>query len=357
MSICVIGKNLTALMLAKILVNKGKNVDLFFKQKKKIKNSYRFIGLSNNSIEFFEKQKIFSKRICWPIKKINLYKGKNPKKFFSFSDNNNYFFMASNKKLYSTLERKIKKNKLFKLIKKNNDYSLKLLKKNYEIIINTETNNNLSKKYFHKYIKKDYKSFAYTAVITHSKIINNTAEQYFTVYGPLAFLPISDTRTSIVFSIFNKKINESEHKVKNCIKNYSKRYDIKDFSTFEKFRINMSLSRNYYYGNILLFGDALHKIHPLAGQGFNMTIRDASILSNLIKEKQELGLSLHNILQDFETKRKSNNLLFALGIDFIHEFFKLSNKYNIQQIDRFLGFIDKNAFIKSKLQKFANIGF
>ena len=49
--------------------------------------------------------------------------------------------MASNQKLYSTLESKIKKNKLFKLIKKNNDYSLKILKKNYEIIINTETDN------------------------------------------------------------------------------------------------------------------------------------------------------------------------------------------------------------------------
>ena len=88
-----------------------------------------------------------------------------------------------------------------------------------------------------------------------------------------------------------------------------------------------------------------------------MTIRDASILSNLIKEKQELGLDLNNILDDFETKRKSKNLLFALGIDFIHEFFKLSNKYNIQQIDKFLSFLDKNTFIKSKLQKFANIGF
>ena len=61
---------------------------------------------------------------------------------------------------------------------------------------------------------------------------------------------------------------------------------------FQQFPINLSLSRNYFYKNILSFGDALHKIHPLAGQGFNMTLRDAKILSQLIKKNLDLGLNL-----------------------------------------------------------------
>ena len=52
MSICVIGKNLTALMLSKILVNKGLNVDILFKEKQKGKKISRTLGLSNNSVEF-----------------------------------------------------------------------------------------------------------------------------------------------------------------------------------------------------------------------------------------------------------------------------------------------------------------
>ena len=50
--------------------------------------------------------------------------------------------------------------------------------------------------------------------------------------------------------------------------------------------------RNYYHKNILFFGDVIHKVHPLAGQGFNMTLRDIKNLSLLIDEKLDLGLEL-----------------------------------------------------------------
>ena len=241
--------------------------------------------------------------------------------------------------------------------KKNQDDSLKCLNRNYELIINTETDNNISKKYFNKQIKKDYKSLAYTTIIEHNKILNNIAEQYFTVYGPIAFLPISKIRTSVVFSIFNKNLIGNENKIKKLIKEFAKNYNVRDINNLEKFPINLSLSRNYYHKNVLSFGDALHKIHPLAGQGFNMTIRDASKLSDMIQDKIDLGLNLDGVLKNFESKRMDNNFLFAMGVDFIHEFFKLSNKYDIKYIDKFLNYLDKNKSIKNKLQKVANLGF
>ena len=43
--------------------------------------------------------------------------------------------------------------------------------------------------------------------------------------------------------------------------------------------------RNYYHKNILAFGDLIHRVHPLAGQGFNMTIRDTKELTNIIDLK------------------------------------------------------------------------
>ena len=60
----------------------------------------------------------------------------------------------------------------------------------------------------------------------------------------------------------------------------------------EMYNLKFSILRKYYYKNILSFGDLLHKIHPLAGQGFNMTIRDIKILSSIIDEKLKLGLEL-----------------------------------------------------------------
>ena len=59
--------------------------------------------------------------------------------------------------------------------------------------------------------------------------------------------------------------------------------------------------RNYYNKNILCFGDNIHKVHPLAGQGLNMALRDIKIFSELIDKKIELGLPLdQSILKDFE---------------------------------------------------------
>ena len=61
MSICVIGKNLTALMLAKILVNGGQNVDLFFKQKKKGKILIGLLDYQIIALNFLRSKKFFLK--------------------------------------------------------------------------------------------------------------------------------------------------------------------------------------------------------------------------------------------------------------------------------------------------------
>ena len=64
--------------------------------------------------------------------------------------------------------------------------------------------------------------------------------------------------------------------------------------------------RSYYNKNILAFGDLLHRIHPLAGQGFNMTIRDIKILIGLIQKKIDLGLPIDSsINKEFENKTKT----------------------------------------------------
>ena len=48
--------------------------------------------------------------------------------------------------------------------------------------------------------------------------------------------------------------------------------------------------RNYIFKNVLSFGDLIHKVHPLAGQGFNMTIRDIKSLSSILDEDIKLGI-------------------------------------------------------------------
>ena len=133
--------------------------------------------------------------------------------------------------------------------------------KNYDLIINTDYFNQLfTKKYFNKKIIKKYNSFAYTTIIEHEKIKNNIAIQIFTKNGPLAFLPISEKKTSIVYSL---KIKKKQKKINNLINKYNFKYKIKKIQKIDSFELKSINLRSYYNNNILAFGDLLHRIHPL----------------------------------------------------------------------------------------------
>ena len=83
-------------------------------------------------------------------------------------------------------------------------------------------------------IKKEYDGIAIATIINHNSCKNNTAFQIFTKMGPLAFLPISKNKTSLVFSLYKNKNFQNENEIKNIIFKYNKYYKIKSFSKFEK---------------------------------------------------------------------------------------------------------------------------
>ena len=98
-------------------------------------------------------------------------------------------------------------------------------------------------------------------------------------------MPISNSETSIVCSldIKNRKYNDSE--VLGLISKNNPKYQIEKTNKLSSFKLSSSNLRSYHHQNILAFGDLLHRIHPLAGQGFNMTIRDIKVLSEIIQIK------------------------------------------------------------------------
>ena len=125
----------------------------------------------------------------------------------------------------------------------------------------------------------------------------------------------------------------------------------------EKFKLKSSILKNYYYKKILCFGDNLHKIHPLAGQGFNMTIRDIKLLLNLIDFRINLGLPLEkSILTEFQNKTKHYNFLFSISNDFINEFFKFDNNYKNNYLNYLLKFFSKNEIFNKFAHRYADRG-
>ena len=135
-------------------------------------------------------------------------------------------------------------------------------------------------------------------------------------------------------------------------------YEISKLEKFETFNLNLKLPKKYFYKNILFFGDSLHSIHPLAGQGFNMSIRDIIRIDKILEKKINLGLKIdENIYKEFEKQSKSYNTSFSFGIDFIHEFFRFERNFLPKKISqKIYRTINKNQKIKELGIKLANQG-
>jgi 2-octaprenyl-6-methoxyphenol hydroxylase len=353
MKVCILGNGLTSFTLAKALVNLGIKVDIFTSDKIKIISKSRTLGLSSSNIEFFNKNILNIEKLLWDIKKIEIFtENLKNDKILDFSDNDRRIFsLIKNSELLKKLRSTLIKDKLFRLKKKVSINPL--LEKDYNLIFNCEINNLITKKFFYRKFSKDYKSFAHTGIIKHQKIENNVATQIFTKKGPLAFLPISENQTSIVFSVRGSK----KESLKKLINQYNKKFKIKDLENINSFELKSFNLRTYYHKNILAFGDLLHKIHPLAGQGFNMSLRDIQEIIALIKSRISLGLDLDNsIFYDFEKKVKHNNFIFSNGIDFIYEFFKLESNFQKDFLSKSIKFLSHNKKLNKLIMKYADTG-
>jgi 2-octaprenyl-6-methoxyphenol hydroxylase len=356
MTVCILGNSLTALTLAKTLVNHKIAVDLIFNKKNYKIDVSRTIGIKNNNINFFNNNIINIEKIIWKLKKIEVFSDNLKKeRLTSFKANkNNLFSIVKNNKLYQLLEKDLLKNKFFRskfLNVKNISYLNK-----YELIINCDTSNFITKRYFSKKITKKYNSNAYTTVISHDQILNDTAVQIFTKKGPLAFLPISNRETSVVYSIHNSN-NKKKENVEQLIKDKNFKYKIRKIEKIKSFELKSLNLRSYHHKNILAFGDLLHKIHPLAGQGFNMTIRDVKILLEIIKKRLDLGLSLDTTVNlEFQKKIRHKNIIFSNGIDLIHEFFNIERKMKSNFLSKSVRRISNYSQINKIFTKIADRG-
>ena len=312
--------------------------------------------ISIANYEYFNQNIINIDSIIWKLKKIEIYTDnlKN-EKILKFENNQDHLFsIVKNHQMYEILNKNLSINKFFKKIK----FKKNLLNfDKYNLIVNTDYFNLITKKYFYKKIVKNYNSLAYTTVIDHEIIQNDIAVQIFTKKGPLAFLPISNDKTSIVYSIHNPKKNIKEN-FNQLVRQYNFKYKINRINKIETFDLKSFTLRTYYHDNILAFGDLLHKMHPLAGQGFNMTIRDINTLISIIKEKISLGLPIDSSVNyQFEKKIRHKNYMFSNSIDLIHEFFNLERKFNNNIFAQSLKLLGRNTSINKMFAKIADRGF
>jgi len=375
--ICVIGEGITSLLVTNMLLDCDLEVDLlsesFFKKQNQDNRSF---AISYTNFKYLNYLNLLNKKICsWNINKINLFNQKDSQdagKIFDFKNeqNNPLFVMVEYKNLIFNLKNKMMKNSSLKIyskksigkILKNLVNNTKKSSNDYSLIINCNNSNIINNKFFFKKIKKNYFSVSFTSTVKHKKIKNKIASQFFMKQGPMAFLPLSNSKTSVVWSV-GKKYLSSQNKINYNLfkekikKNALNNFKIISFSKINQFNLYFSVPREYYYKNILSFGEALHQIHPLSGQGLNMIIRDIKLLSSFIRKKIDLGLDLNiSILKEFSDEIKSYNYLFSKSIDLTEKYFSINNKFFNKASDQLLKNINKNIILKNILTDIADKG-
>ena len=337
--ICIIGDGLAGLSTTLTLKNLDLDIDVFYKKTNKSKQDNRTTAISETNFQFLSKQMKLKKEYFWPCKKISLfYENKKEKiNFLNYSgDKKNLMYIFENKKIRSSILSYLKKCKNVNFFNKNitsvNSKDTSIIfdnkKKHYDLIIlclgnNSAVYNDLFKS---RNIIKDYNEVAITGIVTHNLKIENPS-QYFKTEGPLAILPFKKNKFSFVWSLkknfyqqhYKKLINLVNSEIENTYKKI--KYKVLNVQNFP---IYMNLRTQYSKKNILIFGEGIHSIHPVAGQGFNLVIRDIKKLKDIIANNIKLGLQIKDslILEDFYITRSAENNIFGLGIDLTHSFFK-----------------------------------
>ena len=149
---------------------------------------------------------------------------------------------------------------------------------------------------------------AYVGFFNHQKNHNQTAYEIFTPKGPLAVLPSPSKQKKSSTFIFSTKKNMSFNNLSNLIKNNfnSTHGNIKLKSSINYFPIRPHLSRTIQK-DVLLIGDTAHSIHPVAGQGWNLGIKDIQALCSCL---ESYNINNKNFDEYYFAKRIIENITY-----------------------------------------------
>lgn len=184
--------------------------------------------------------------------------------------------------------------------------------------------------------KKDYGQRGLVAYVRTTESHQNTAWQRFLPTGPLAFLPFSDSRCSIVWTLPNDEAErllhcDEESFCRELTRAFDARLgDVTEVSQRAAFPLQRQLSKEMLVGRVALIGDAAHTVHPLAGQGVNLGLRDVAALLDLLgeakmssehsKQKNAVQISQHR-LERWARQRTSENAVAAYSFEAINHVF------------------------------------
>lgn len=158
-----------------------------------------------------------------------------------------------------------------------------------------------------------YEQTAFVSVAEHSAPHNNVAFEHFTPTGPIAFLPMAGNCSSLVWSVNNNlapALEALSHQ-EFCQELQARFIYLGNLQITKlwKYPLHAQYAEKYFANRLVLVGDAAHAIHPVAGQGLNLGIRDCQALNDLIRTQLSLGLDVGSqlLLEKYQKQRLFDN--------------------------------------------------
>jgi 2-polyprenylphenol 6-hydroxylase len=200
----------------------------------------------------------------------------------------------------------------------------------------------------------DYRQLAIVATVRTARAHENTAWQRFLPTGPLAFLPLFDGSSSIVWSVdeaqapelrdcsdgeFNRQLEAAVDGVLGATVLASERLS---------FALRSMAARSYVAPRCALIGDAAHVIHPLAGQGANLGLLDAAALCEAVAgataQREDPGAL--RVLRGYEQQRRTHNLLMDAAMSAFQSGFGAARGPAAWLLNRGLYLVNRSGTLK-----------
>ena len=215
--------------------------------------------------------------------------------------------------------------------------------------------------------KKKYNEKALVINFFHEKPHNNIAYEFFFKTGPLAILPMQkernrnqsaliwSNRPEIVDKIASSNLdNKYVEEILNE-KIYKQLGRVKNINSLQSFPLSAHINEKFYDNKVVYVGDAAHSIHPIAGQGWNLGLRDVKSISKLLKKTKErkLEVGTKSFCKTYNDECYYDAYRLFEITDKLDWIFKKDQSYF--NFFKKIGFniINKNKTFKEKIVKFA----
>ena len=205
----------------------------------------------------------------------------------------------------------------------------------------------------------DYDQSGIVVTVGHERDHEGRAEEHFLPAGPFAILPLSGRRSSLVWT---ERRGEAERIVALSDEDFhaelERRFglrlgEVKALDKPRAFPLSYFVARSFIAERLALVGDAAHVIHPIAGQGLNMGLKDVAALAEVVVDAARLGMDIGqaDVLERYQRWRRFDTMAMGLATNSLNVLF--SNNWTLLRTvrDIGLGIVDrtpplKNLFIR-----------